>query len=496
MKPRIPEADAESDPVVPSLETSADSIAHLEQALAAAPVLKATRWRLAEAYWNQGDPAAAARTLAESPSWPEDVDLLEFAGQVFLETNHGAAEDVFEEILYRDPRHIDAHRRLAELCREDGRNGEAREHERAADSIRDNPVPERRAPIWASPALMIRRKVQRALKKRTRVARASSISIALALHVLLILLFALWIVSDGDHWAAVRLEASPAPPEPPREPGQQFVDAVQQKPQAAERKQSPPLVASVDPVPIFVPKIDDRYVDDSLDAEFGAPLSPFGSGSAGGTGGAGGEAGGEVEFFGTRSHAERVVFIVDFSSSMRKGRRLELLKKELYKALASLADGMLFNIIYYSDTPWVGSFVTRKSLSRPLPSKVNWRIADKTAIRMTTAEIANMRAGGPTYWTPPLKLATAMDPKPDLIWLLSDGDSADRRSLIRKLDQLVPEGIRINTVGLELGGLPFQSLIDIAAKTGGTHSIIMGGIQYSGEEALRFTNPVYGEPEN
>ena len=498
MKPLIPKAESGSDLVIPSMEPAAETVTHLEEALAAAPFLKATRWRLAESYWNHGDPAAAARTLAEASSWPEDVDMLEFSGRVFLEADHAAAEDVFEEILFRDPRHIFAHRSLAKLCREDGREEEAQEHERAADSIRDNPVPKRNLPIWASPAAMIRQRVQRALARRSRAARASAITVAIAAHLILFVLFALWIVSDGDRWAEVRLNARAGTPDPPQDPSQQFVESVQQKPQPIRRRANPPLVASIDPIPISVPKVDDPDLDDPLNSQFGAPLSPFGSGAAAGTDGAGGggEAGGEVEFFGTRSHAKRVVFIVDFSGSMRKGQRLPRLKKELYRALASLADGMLFNIIYYSDTPWVGNVLTRKGLDRTVTSKVRWRVASEAAIRLTTAEIANMRAGGPTYWTPPLKLALAMDPQPDLIWLLSDGDSVDRRSLLKKLDQLVPDEVRINTVGLELGGPPFQSLVDIATQTGGSYSIIMQGMQYSGEEALRFTNRIYGVGEN
>jgi hypothetical protein len=89
-----------------------------------------------------------------------------------------------------------------------------------------------------------------------------------------------------------------------------------------------------------------------------------------------------------------------------------------------------------------------------------------------------------------------MDPQPDLIWLLSDGDAVDRRSLVKKLEHLVPEGVRVNTIGMELGGSPFQSLVDIATRTGGEFSIIMRGIPYSGDEALRFTNDVFGKAEN
>ena len=135
MKPRIPSADADTgaDPEIPSFDTPEETIAHFEETLAAAPFLKAIRWRLAEAYWNTGKTESAARTLADTPSWPENVEMLEFAGRVLLEAgNQAAAEDVFEEILFQDPRNIAAHRRLAELCRQTGRDADAREHEKAA----------------------------------------------------------------------------------------------------------------------------------------------------------------------------------------------------------------------------------------------------------------------------------------------------------------------------------------------------------------------------
>ena len=181
---------------------------------------------------------------------------------------------------------------------------------------------------------------------------------------------------------------------------------------------------------------------------------------------------------------------------MNKDHRLSRLKTELYRSLASLPEGMPFNIIYYADSPWLGGAWSTASHERSIPERARWRVASRSERRLTSVEIANMKAEGSTYWAPPLRLALGMEPKPDLIWLLSDGDAVDRRNLTKKLRHHLDGSVRINTIGIELGGAPFQSLIDIAEQTGGSYSIIMKGTHHSGADANRFTNPVYGKPEN
>ena len=157
---------------------------------------------------------------------------------------------------------------------------------------------------------------------------------------------------------------------------------------------------------------------------------------------------------------------------------------------------MLYNVIYYADAPWLGDTWEGQVPHRKYPERAKWRVASGPDKRLTRAEISAMKPAGATYWTPPLRLAMKMEPKPDLIWLLSDGDAADRRGLLKRLDRLTDGKVRINTIGMENGGEPFQALVDIANKTGGSYSIIMQGKRHSGQEALRFTSPEYGTAEN
>lgn len=390
-----------------------------------------------------------------------------------------------EEQIFRAPRDHRAHAELAKLYRACGRDTEARGHEEAARSIRDHrPGP---APAIDPPA-------QRARQRRVRQARTDALVITIATHALLILVLALWVLRGKEATVpdpSITITGIAATDVP--DPGSRLVESVQRRPQPILHP-ALPVLESPAPADLHVPPSEAVEFADSRQPEFGAPFARSGEQVSRGAGA--GNAGGTVEFFGQRSHAERVVFIVDFSASMNQERRLSRLKSELYRSLASLPDGMPFNIIYYADSPWLGGAWSIESDQRAIPERVNWRVANDSERRLTSVEIANMKAEGSTYWAPPLRLALSMEPKPDLIWLLSDGDAVDRRGLTKKIRHLIDDGIRINTIGIELGGEPFQSLIDIARETGGSYSIIMGGAQHSGSEAQRFTNPTYGKAEN
>ena len=106
-----------------------------------------------------------------------------------------------------------------------------------------------------------------------------------------------------------------------------------------------------------------------------------------------------------------------------------------------------------------------------------------------------MPLGGATNWIPPTRLALAMVPKPNVIWLLTDGEATDREEMIVNMKEINPTNVRINTIGMEIGGPTFESLIEIAEITGGKYSIVMGGKLYTGSSARKFTDPQYS-PKN
>lgn len=495
MRPRIPNAEVNPSPAAHPVPPAQDhgSIEALHSALQAAPSLKATRWRLARAQWGNGNASAAAITLNDCPAWPRDIDMLEFAGEVFLQEDRASALELFEEIVFQQPRHLGARNRLAELCHEFGRDAEANEHRLTASAIRSNPLP--KEPSRAKQSS--RPRTAKAISHKQRRARSQAITTAFVAHAIVVFVLALWLIGGDEQPRAMGVQTLPELGTDSA-PDSQFIRSLQQKPRKITRPNGHEFhgiaIAAAHPEIVTITDVDSPDFDPGDAADFGAPL---GFGSTSGTEASGkGKTGGTVEFFGQRSHAKRVVFVVDFSSSMNEDRRLSRLKSELYRSLATLPDGMPFNIIYYADSPWLGGAWSIDSNKRAIPERAQWRVASDAERRLTTVEIANMKAEGSTYWAPPLRLALAMEPQPDLIWLLSDGDAVDRRGLTKKIGHLLDDKVRINTIGIELGGEPFQSLIDIAQQTSGTYSIIMRGTQHSGPEAHRFTNPVYGKAEN
>jgi hypothetical protein len=153
-----------------------------------------------------------------------------------------------------------------------------------------------------------------------------------------------------------------------------------------------------------------------------------------------------------------------------------------------------YNIIYYSHRPWMGGENVGSAPFRDPEDerdRIPWLKASKENIQKSREEVANMQLGGATNWIPPIKMALAMNPKPKSIWLLTDGEASDREEMIVEMALINPTKVKINTIGMEIGGPTFQSLIEIAEMTGGTFSIVMGGQLHTGGAARKFTDPKY-----
>jgi hypothetical protein len=99
---------------------------------------------------------------------------------------------------------------------------------------------------------------------------------------------------------------------------------------------------------------------DALPSELGTLLAGAGSPSNGPPGGERGDA----VFFGTRSQGNRIVFVVDNSSSMKDGR-LEAAVTELVRSVEALSPRQAFYVIFVSDQTYPMFF---PQLAPDLPS--------------------------------------------------------------------------------------------------------------------------------
>lgn len=144
---------------------------------------------------------------------------------------------------------------------------------------------------------------------------------------------------------------------------------------------------------------------------------------------------GKVRFFGSESVGDRVVFIVDNSGSMQRGR-METTLMELDRAVQSLSYSQSFYVIFYSDQVYPMFFPA--SVEELLPAtRKNKR---KLSAWLPSIEIC---LGGRLLDA--MELAATLDPQ--VVYLLSDGDIRSER-VMDALTETEAWPFTIHTLGM------------------------------------------------
>src|SRR5262245_37924296 len=115
----------------------------------------------------------------------------------------------------------------------------------------------------------------------------------------------------------------------------------------------------------------------------------------------------EASFLGTRATGKRFCIIADASNSMR-GAPLTQLKKEILQTLDGMAPGCQFYIIFFNATDIPMPFPTWLDASKENVSKVRPWVEKMTTVLKTLPQSAFTRA-------------FKLDPKPDVIFFMTDG---------------------------------------------------------------------------
>ncbi len=180
---------------------------------------------------------------------------------------------------------------------------------------------------------------------------------------------------------------------------------------------------------------------------------PMGLGGAGGGLGAGIGRGGKFNFIGQTATGRRVVFVVDVSGSMSqrlKGEnqqmsRFDLLKKELIKAVKQIPMGTAYQVIYFSDFAWPHNEVDSRNSTAM--EKFRWEVTSQDykkvkipsfkyiqATPFSIQDSVNIIQGsenpGGTNWGSGLLMALNANPKPDVIFFMTDGNRTDEMGWI------------------------------------------------------------------
>lgn len=383
-------------------------------------------------------------------------------------------------------------------------------------------VPEATAWSAASLAQRMERSQQEAKKKN----RVVSVLFAGILHALVILLCLFWILKPGPLPEPSVIMAMKAPETMTEKVEKKAIaQNLPQRPSSSSASRAQVLAAKTTS-PLAVPEIEIENITDDI---LGAGDS-FGMGSGWGDG-MGGGGGGSVQFFGEEKKAKRVCYIVDFSYSMNSGNvegetRREVLKRELVESINKLDPSMRYTVIFFSGMPWLQgerpgdrAVVGRQGM-QDISLDVTWYDASKKNKQATIDAIQGMAlagqaTGGGTIWMSGFRPAMGISPKPDLVFLLTDGMCQDYinmpnasyeeyvaefikntkawETFLQSMVELVPVGVAVNTIAMEVPGTVAARLAELAQKTGGDFSIVYEGKTYTGKRALRFGDDKYDE---
>ncbi len=226
---------------------------------------------------------------------------------------------------------------------------------------------------------------------------------------------------------------------------------------------------------------------------------PMGLGGAGGGLGAGIGRGGKFSFVGQTATGRRVVFVVDVSGSMSqplKGEgprmtRFELLKKELIKAVKQIPFGTAYQVLYFSDFAWAHNHVdTRKGETY---EKYRWDIkpdnykevkiptfkyiqASPFSIQESVDLIQKADNPGLTNWGSGLLMALNANPKPDIIFFLTDGERQDENGWIDIVTNVnkskLPMTVIHTSVMAQVDAA--REMDNLARRNNGTFSVVVG----------------------
>ena len=159
-----------------------------------------------------------------------------------------------------------------------------------------------------------------------------------------------------------------------------------------------------------------------------------------------------ASFYGVRSAAQTVVFVVDRSGSMGESDRLERAKIELRRSVAGLQFPQKFTVIFYDDEPI------------PMPG-VGLKSVDTATKDQFTAWLRLIQPDGGT--DPRGALRIAMSLHPDAIYLLSDG--AFPEGTVEDVAARNRKKIPIHCIDLSGGGAG-DHLRRIARDSGGQYA--------------------------
>jgi hypothetical protein len=194
-------------------------------------------------------------------------------------------------------------------------------------------------------------------------------------------------------------------------------------------------------------------------------LGGAGAAAAGGSDGLdlGALGSGGASFFGVEAVGSRFAYIIDVSGSMT-GDRLDAMKRQLLGSVNGLLDHASFCVVLYS------------SDARALGGGIEWTSATTENKREAALEIRAIDASGGTNPLPAFETVFALDPRPDAIYFMTDGEFADENAVIGRVSIMNGAGRKRTPIHC----IAFVSRVSedvmkrIARVSGGTYTYVPG----------------------
>ena len=271
-----------------------------------------------------------------------------------------------------------------------------------------------------------------------------------------------------------------------------FQKVKQPKPKPANTSSATPVISSVKSSndAVFVLENDSEIQGFGIGDGWGKGAS-FGSGQKGGS----------IGFFGSRSVAERAVFIVDVSASL-SNTQFSMIKKELSKSLDRLAPSVEYQVIFFSGPAWFAS--DDQSAKNKVHTIIHegkeyiwntqggankyyiesgeklytssWLIASQSNIKKTARRIESVKKSYGTDWRHPLKMALALKPSPDVVYFLTDGVVGNGKQAVDEIIKVNKREAKAKIFTISMMQPRAEDLLkELADRSGGEFSVVLEG---------------------
>ncbi|MDP4623527.1 MAG: hypothetical protein NWT08_00175 [Akkermansiaceae bacterium] len=334
----------------------------------------------------------------------------------------------------------------------------------------------------------ITEEAQQRLAKQKRVSTISSFLIAIMTIILIALVLGFFLLPNlgKDDVQIVTYKSNMVDENEPV--AEKVKTNVQRKPTAPSSSPVKTIVATTTS-PTSIPTVDAVETVEALE---------FGDGDDFGTGWGDGTdfgSGGGASFFNQKVSASRIVYVIDYSRSMTRLGRNELMREELTKSIKGISPGTQYQLIFFAGPWWVagdklklvndfantiegqngktydwkgGKGNGRSDMGKFVP---DWLPMSESNISKSVKDIKDTPLALGTKWSDPLEMAMRMKPTPQLIFFMTDGIGGSVGDVEDIAKEAKKKGIIINTISL-IEPAAAEAMFNLASKTGGVATLV------------------------